>query len=227
MQPQSRHCYDYPRPALTTDVVIFTLREQRLQLLLIRRRNDPHAGMWALPGGFLDMTEDIERCAQRELEEETGVSGVYLEQLYTFGRPDRDPRGRVISVAYYALVPEQRLPEPQAASDAAEVGWFPVDALPPLAFDHAGIIAMAHQRLVAKLEYSTIALQLMPEHFTLSELQHVYEAVLGEPLDKRNFRKRILALGHIEETGRLRRTGRHRPAREYRIRHPQRVEYHK
>jgi len=220
----SPHCYDYPRPALTTDVVVFTLREQQLQLLLIRRANPPHAGMWALPGGFLDMGEDLERCAQRELEEETGVSGVYLEQLYSFGKPDRDPRGRVISVAYFALVPEHRLPAPRAASDAAEVAWFPVSKLPPLAFDHGDIIAMAQQRLVAKLAYSSIALQFLAETFTLGELQQVYEIVQGESLDKRNFRKRILALDLIEETGQLRRTGRHRPAREYRIKHPQRME---
>jgi 8-oxo-dGTP diphosphatase len=220
----SSHCYDYPRPAVTTDVVVFSLREQQLQLLLIRRANPPHAGMWALPGGFLDMAEDLDRCAQRELAEETGISGVYLEQLYTFGQPDRDPRGRVISVAYYALAPEHRLPEPRAASDAAEAAWFPVSALPALAFDHGDIIAMARQRLVAKLAYSNIALQLLPEAFTLSELQQVYETVQDAPLDKRNFRKRILALGLIEETGRLRRTGKYRPAREYRIKHPQRVE---
>jgi len=227
MPAATRHCYDYPRPAVTTDVVVFTLRDQQLQLLLIRRANPPHAGMWALPGGFLDLDEDLDHCARRELAEETGVEGVYLEQLYTFGRPGRDPRGRVISVAYYALAPEQRLAAARAASDAAELAWFPVDTLPPLAFDHHDIIALARRRLAAKLSYSNLALQLMPETFTLSELQHVYELVQGEALDKRNFRKRILALGQIEETGRLRRSGRHRPAREYRIKHPQRVEYHR
>lgn len=225
MPARHQHCYDYPHPAVTTDVVIFTLRGQRLQLLLIRRRNPPFADMWALPGGFLDIDEDLDRCAARELEEETGLSGLYLEQLYTFGRPDRDPRERIISVAYYALVPEHRLSEPRAASDASGLAWFPVDELPPLAFDHSDIIALAHRRLVAKLSYSNIALQFMPETFTLSELQRVYETVQGETLDKRNFRKRILALGQIEETGRQRRSGKHRPAREYRIKHPERVEY--
>jgi 8-oxo-dGTP diphosphatase len=227
MADPAQYCYPYPRPAVTTDVVLFTLRQRRLQLLLIRRARPPHAGMWALPGGFLDMDEDLDRCAARELAEETGLQGLYLEQLYSFGRPDRDPRGRVISVAYYALAPAQRLATPSAASDAAEVAWYPLNALPALAFDHADIIAMAHQRLAAKLEYSSIGLQLMPETFTLSELQQVYEAVRGQPLDKRNFRKRMLALGEIEETGRLRRNGQHRPAREYRIKHPQRVEYRK
>jgi 8-oxo-dGTP diphosphatase len=227
MPVPSRHCYDYPHPAVTTDVVVFTLREQRLHLLLIRRVNPPYADMWALPGGFLDIDEDLDRCAARELAEETGLSGLFLEQLYTFGRPDRDPRDRVISVAYYALLPEHRLSEPHAASDAAAVGWFPVDELPPLAFDHGDIIRLAHQRLVAKLDYSNIALQFMPETFTLSELQRVYESVRGEALDKRNFRKHIMARGQIEETGGQRRSGKHRPAREYRIKQPDRVEYTK
>jgi 8-oxo-dGTP diphosphatase len=208
--------YRYPHPAVSTDVVVFTIEEQELKLLLVRRANDPYRGMWALPGGFLDIAEDLEDCALRELEEETGVRGVYLEQLYTFGAPDRDPRERVISVAYFALVPLGKL-APRAASDAAEVGWFAFNRLPELAFDHDEIIAMAHRRLVAKLEYSTIAFQFMPATFTLSELQRVYETLRNAPLDKRNFRKRILALDCVEETGRLRRNGSHRPAREYRL----------
>lgn len=218
------HCYDYPRPALTTDVAVFSLRAQRLQLLLIRRANPPFAGHWALPGGFLDRDEDLDHCARRELEEETGLTDLYLEQLYSFGAPGRDPRGRVVSVAYFALLPAHRADRCRAGSDAAELAWFPVDALPALAFDHADIIALARQRLVAKLGYSNIALQLLPDTFTLSELQQVYETVGGQTLDKRNFRKRILALGLVEQTDRLRRSGKHRPAREYRTKHPQRVE---
>ena len=225
MQPADNHCYPYPHPAVTTDVVVFTIRQRRLQLLLIRRGNSPFQGMWALPGGFLDIDEDLKACAQRELAEETGIDGVYLEQLYTFGKPGRDPRERVISVAYYALLPQHVLTEPRAASDADEVAWFPLGELPELAFDHGEIIARAHRRLADKLDYSTIAFQFMADRFTLSELQGVYEAVLEETLDKRNFRKRILALGQIEETGSLRRNGKHRPAREYRIKHPERVEY--
>jgi 8-oxo-dGTP diphosphatase len=225
MPSPARFCYSYPRPSVTTDVALLTLREQRLQLLLIRRSNPPHADMWALPGGFLEMDEDLPACAARELAEETGVSDVRLRQLYTFGRPDRDPRGRVISVAYYALLPARRLPGVRAASDASEAAWFPLDDLPSLAFDHAEIIALAQRRLAAELDDCKLALQLLPAAFTLSELQQAYEAVLGAPLDKRNFRKRMLALGDIEETGRLRRTGRHRPAREYRIKHRVRVEY--
>jgi 8-oxo-dGTP diphosphatase len=215
--------YAYPHPAVTTDVVVFTIRQRRLKILLIRRRSEPFAGMWALPGGFVDIDEDLGACAQRELEEETGVSDVYLEQLYTFGDPGRDPRERVISVAYYALIPSERL-ELHAASDAAAADWFALDELPPLAFDHERIIALAHRRLKAKLDYSTIAFQFLPERFTLGEAQEVYEILRNEPLDKRNFRKWILGLGRLEETGQLRRNGSHRPARTYRLEHPDRVD---
>ncbi len=219
----AQHCYAYPHPAVTTDVVVFTIRDKRLKLLLIQRGAEPYRGMWALPGGFLDIDDDLEECAKRELQEETGVSGVYLEQLYTYGKPDRDPRERVISTAYYALIPSDRL-QVKAASDASDAKWFPLDELPELAFDHNRIIKQAHERLVAKLDYSTIAFQFMAETFTLSELQAVYEILLDEELDKRNFRKWILALERIEETGELRRTGNHRPARIYRLKNPDQVE---
>ncbi len=222
--PETTFSYPYPHPAVTADVVVFTIRDGRLSILLIRRANPPYQGDWALPGGFLDIDEDLDACAARELAEETGISGVYLEQLYTFGATHRDPRERVISVTYYALVPQDALATPRAASDAAEVGWHAFDDLTSLAFDHTEIAEMAHRRLVAKLDYSTIAFQFMPEAFTLSELQCVYEALRNQPLDKRNFRKRILSLDLIEETGRKRRNGKHRPAREYRVRHPKRVE---
>jgi len=219
----SQHGYQYPRPAVTTDVAVFTIRGQRLQLLLVQRADEPYQNRWALPGGFLDIDEDLEVCAKRELAEETGISGVYLEQLYTFGAPNRDPRGRVISVAYYALVPSDRL-QLKAASDAADVQWFALDQLPPLAFDHQQIAALAQRRLAAKLDYSTIAFQFMPKTFTLSELQAVYEILINERLDKRNFRKKILALKEIEEVGELRRTGNHRPARVYQLTNPERVD---
>ena len=222
--PTEQHCYQYPHPAVTTDVVIFTIRDDRLQLLLIRRGGEPFKGMWALPGGFLDIDEDLDQCAARELEEETGLTDVYLEQLYTFGRPQRDPRERVISIAYYALIPSQKM-RLQAASDAAEAAWFPVSDLPPLAFDHQEIIRTAHHRLVAKLDYSTIAFQFLPESFTLGELQGIYETLADSELDKRNFRKWALALEQIEETGELRRQGNHRPARLYRLKDPTTVSY--
>jgi 8-oxo-dGTP diphosphatase len=215
--------YQYPHPAVTTDIVLFSIRDDLLQLLLIRRGREPFQGMWALPGGFLDMDEDLDQCALRELQEETGVEGIYLEQLYTFGRPERDPRERVISVTYYALVCSERL-QPRASSDADEVSWFPLDKLPELAFDHDEIIKLAHARLVSKLSYSTVAFQFMPETFTLSELQGVYEILRNEKMDKRNFRKSMLALDQIEDTGEQRRNGTHRPARVYRVKNPNRVE---
>ena len=223
LQQDFLHCYPYPHPAVTTDIVIFTIRMQKLELLLIRRSGPPHQGKWALPGGFVNPDEDLEHCALRELEEETGITGVYLEQLFTFGKPQRDPRERVISVAYYALVPSDTL-QVRAASDAAEVAWFPFDSLPQLAFDHQEIVTVAHQRLAAKLDYSTIAFQFMPEKFTLGELQAVYEIARGEALDKRNFRKWILALDRIEETGETRREGNHRPAKLYRAKSRGKVE---
>jgi 8-oxo-dGTP diphosphatase len=216
--------YNDPHPAVTTDIVIFTVRDRQLQLLLVKRRSEPFRGHWALPGGFIQIDEDLEAGARRELDEETGVSGVYLEQLYTFGAVDRDPRERVITVAYYALVPSEKL-RLRAASDADAVGWFTFRELPTLAFDHDTIIAMAYERLKAKLEYSTIAFQFMPKEFTLSELQQVYQIILGEKLDKRNFRKSILALDGIIETGKEKRDGIHRPAKLYRLKNPKKIEF--
>lgn len=216
------YSYAHPHPAVTTDIVVLTIRHAKLKVLLIRRADEPYRGAWALPGGFVEIDEDLDAGARRELREETGVTGVYLEQLYTFGRPDRDPRERVITVAYYALIPSDRL-QITAATDAEAVGWFAMDELPALAFDHDEILELALLRLRAKLDYSTIAFQFMPDEFTLSELQDVYERILGAPLDKRNFRKRILALNAIEETGNERREGAHRPAMLYRVIDPHTV----
>lgn len=210
--------------ALATDVVVFTIRNERLLVLLVRRRHEPYAGLWALPGGLVPPDEGLDDCASRMLAEKTGVRGVYLEQLYSFGDPVRDPRGRIVSTAYYALLPPARLRE-AGAENLPESCWAPVDALPELAFDHAGMIAMAHRRLAAKLDYSTIALQFMGERFTLSELQAVYEIILGEPLDKRNFRKRVRGFGCIEDTGERFRGGNHRPARLYRVKSPGTVDF--
>jgi 8-oxo-dGTP diphosphatase len=207
---------DYPRPSVTVDVIIFTLRGGDLQVLLIRRRNPPFQGMWAIPGGFVAIDESLETAALRELEEETGVRDVYLEQLYTFGDLGRDPRGRVITVAYFALVPATAI-DPHAGSDATHARWWSVYDLPALAFDHADILAYAVQRLRYKLEYSAVGFELLPEAFTLSQLQSAYEIILGEKLDKRNFRRKILSADVIEETGEYR-TGEGRPAKLYRFR---------
>jgi 8-oxo-dGTP diphosphatase len=208
--------YDYARPAVTVDITIFTVRNDELNVLLIKRAEPPFQGEWALPGGFVMEDEGLEEAAARELVEETGVSDVYLEQLFTFGAPGRDPRGHTVTVAYSALIPSDNL-ELTASTDAEGVAWFAIDKLPELAFDHDEILEVAHDRLVAKLEYSTIAFQLMPESFTLTELQHVYELIERGEIDKRNFRKRILALDVIEATGEEKREGPHRPAKLYRV----------
>lgn len=202
-------------PALTVDVVVFSLRENDLQVLLVRRAAPPHRGKWALPGGFVNLDEALDAAARRELEEEAGLRVDYLEQLYTFGAPRRDPRGRVVSVAYFALVPADASIRP--GSDAAEAAWHSVHSLPGLAFDHAEIVKYALRRLRYKLEYTALGFELLPHEFTLTELQTAYETVLGETLDKRNFRRRILEAGVLEETPRYREgDGQGRPARLYR-----------
>jgi 8-oxo-dGTP diphosphatase len=210
------YTYEYPRPALTVDCVIFGYDTgQPLKVLLIQRSLPPFEGQWALPGGFVDMEENLEAAALRELAEETGMTDVFIEQLFTFGDPGRDPRGRVVSVAYYALVNLSEHPL-RASSDARRVGWFPAYQLPPLAFDHSGIVEAAIQRLRGKVRYQPIGFELLPEEFTLTQLQDLYEAVLGIPLNKRNFRTRILKMGVLEEVG-MQEGVSHRPARLYRF----------
>jgi 8-oxo-dGTP diphosphatase len=175
-----------------------------------------------LPGGVVGTDEDVEANAMRKLEDSTGLSGIYLEQLYTFSAPERDPRERVISVAYYALVASKRL-QLRTDEDSEGVGWFSLNELPELAFDHAQMVDTAHQRLAAKLDYSTIAFQFMPELFTLSDLQNVFQIILNRDLDKRNFRKRMRAMEQIRQTSQVQKTGSHRPARLYRVNNPHEV----
>src|SRR5436190_4797223 len=186
--------YEYPRAALTVDCVVFGFDEGELKILLIERGLPPFKGKWALPGGFVRLDETVDEAAHRELLEETGLRNVFLEQLYTFGAVKRDPRERVVSVAYYALV---KLVEHPAvgATDASDARWFPVAETPALAFDHAEILSTALQRLRGKVSYEPIGFELLPEKFTLSQIQHLYQAVLEVPLDKRNFRKKILSMG--------------------------------
>lgn len=200
---------------VTVDVVMFTIREGRLAVLLVRRGIEPFAGRWAIPGGFIQPEEPLEAAALRELEEETGVRDVYLEQLYTFGTPGRDPRGRVVTVAYYALIAANR--ELTAGSDAADARWWPMEGLPELAFDHRRILDYALERLRNKLEYTTVGFQLLPGEFTLSELQAVYEAILGRVLDKRNFRRKLELLDILTPVKGARRGGRTRPAQLFRF----------
>lgn len=211
-----RYVYEYPRPSLAVDCVVFGLDDEDLKVMLIERDADPFAGRWALPGGFVHMDEALDDAARRELEEETGLHDVFLEQLYTFGAPARDPRGRVVSVAYYALV-RLRDHRVRAATDARAAAWFPADDPPSLAFDHAQVLEMAIQRLRGKVRYQPIGFALLPAKFTLRQLQHLYETVLGRPLDKRNFRKKILAMGVLVELDEIEQDVAHRAARLYRF----------
>jgi 8-oxo-dGTP diphosphatase len=185
-------------------------------VLLIRRDREPFAGQWALPGGFVEVDETLEAAAMRELVEETGVENVYLEQLYTFGEVDRDPRERVVSVAYYALVKlsDHRI---QAATDAREAAWFSIGQIPSLAFDHQKILATAHERLRGKVRYQPLGFELLPEKFTLRQLQRLYETILDRSLDKRNFRKKILGMGLLKELDEVETDVAHRAARLYRF----------
>ncbi len=219
--PETAETYDvtkYERPSVTVDVVIFTILDEQLKVLLIKRKAWPHEGMWAIPGGFVRMEESLEDAAYRELAEETNVTGeqVYLEQLYTFGDPHRDPRTRVITVTYFAIVAADQI-DPRAADDADEVGWFSVYDLPALAFDHDDILDYALTRLRYKLEYTAVGFQLLPEKFTLRELQDAYEIVLGTNLDKGNFRSKLRKTQVVEKVDGYRDTG-GRPARLYRFR---------
>lgn len=200
---------------MTVDIVIFTLKAGSLQVLLVKRGVAPFEGQYAIPGGFIRGDESLEEAALRELHEETGVRNVFLEQLYTFGDPKRDPRGRVITVAYYALIASDKL-SLAAGADAAEAQWFPASSVPPLAFDHKSILDYALERLRNKLEYTTVGFQLLPEKFTLGELQAVYEAILGRPLDKRNFRRKLALLGILKPLREWQRTGR-KPAQLFRF----------
>ena len=208
--------YKYAHPAVTVDAVVFGLDDADLKVLLIQRDGAPFEGRWALPGGFVDMEEGLEDAVRRELEEETGLKRLFLEQLYTFGEPKRDPRERVISVAYYALV---KLTDHavRAASDARNVAWFPVADLPNLAFDHEDVLEVALKRLKGKIRYEPIGFELLPEKFPLSELQRLYETVLEHPLDKRNFRKKILGMGLLQDTEEIQQDVAHRAARLYRF----------
>jgi 8-oxo-dGTP diphosphatase len=208
--------YQYPRAALTVDCVVFGFDGREIKVLLIQRGMEPFKGKWALPGGFVRVDETIDEAAARELLEETGLRKVFLEQLYTFGAIDRDPRERVVSVAHYALV---KLSDHQAkaATDAANAEWFPLTKLPKLAFDHAEILKMALARLQGKVRYQPIGFELLSAKFTLSELQRLYEAILETQLDKRNFRKKVLRLDLLVALKETRMMGRHRPAQLFRF----------
>ncbi len=204
----------FESPGVTDDLVLFTVNENHLKVMLVKRAEEPFRNDWSLPGGFIKVGESLDDAAQRVLIEKTAVSDVYMEQLYTFGEPKRDPRSRVITVAYIALIPWQSLPQPES-DKVTDLTWLPVDHLPKLAFDHKEIVNYAVKRLRAKVSYSNIVYGLMPKQFRLSELQSMYECIINDKLDKRNFRKRMLATGLLKETGKKDIAGAHRPAMLY------------
>jgi len=216
MKSENKYSYKYPRPALTTDCIIFGFDESDLKVLLIERGIKPYKGRWALPGGFVQMNETTEEGAKRELYEETGLKNVFIEQLFTFSDVDRDPRGRVISVAYFSLVNLNNY-RAKAGDDASKAQWFSIKGVPSLAFDHEKILRMALYRLKGKIRYQPIGFELLPEKFTLSDLQHLYEVVLEMKIDKRNFRKKILKMDLLIELDEKQKNVAHKAAKFYKF----------
>jgi 8-oxo-dGTP diphosphatase len=208
------YTYKYPRPAVAVDIVVFGLDIEDLKILLIQRDLDPFKGRWALPGGFTNPGETLEETAVRELEEETNLSDIYIEQLYTFSDPERDPREQVISVTYYGLVnlSEHSI---EAASDARNAAWFGLNHIPELAFDHDKILTVALTRLKGKIKNKPIGFELLPTKFPLRSLQTLYEKILERKLDKRNFRKKIMKMGILKELDEREKDVPHRAARLY------------
>ena len=198
MVVKGTYTYDYPRPAVTTDCVIFGYDGKELKVLLIERGIEPFKGCWAFPGGFLNMDEDALAGARRELEEETGLENAFIEQFHTFSEPGRDPRGRVITIAHYALV---KIQEVEGGDDAAQARWFPIGEVPPLAFDHDRILRMAMSRLKEKIHFEPVGFELLPDVFTMPQLQNLYESILEVHFDRRNFASKMLKLGILEDTG--------------------------
>lgn len=186
---EKQYCYKYPHPAVTTDCVIFGFDGMKLNVLLIERGVEPYKGRWAFPGGFLNMDESADEGARRELKEETNLSAAYVEQFGTFSDPNRDPRERVITIAYFALV---KLQDVKGGDDAAKAQWFPMDQIPQLAFDHDRILRKAMYCLRERIHFKPVGFELLPEKFTLKQLQMLYEAILGVNFDRRNFSKKML-----------------------------------
>ncbi len=207
--------YKHPHPAVTVDVATFTYHEGEIKVLLVRRAVEPFKGQWALPGGFLKPTEGLEEAARREIEEETGLTGLRIQQVGAFGDPGRDPRERVVSIAHMAVVRHEDV-APRAGSDAAEVAWMPLFSPPRLAFDHKQILAFAHQQLVHQIRETNLSVDFLQEEFTLTELQKVHEAVMGAEMDKRNFRKWVATMEFLKPTRKHTTGGAHRPALLYR-----------
>lgn len=200
--------------AISTDCVIFAYSEEELKVALIQRKNLPYKGKWAIPGGFIEGNETLEEGAARELYEETHIRDVYLEQFHTFSAPKRDPRGRVITVAFFALVNPDHY-EISASADAAKAEWWDLHKLPPLAFDHEIMMEMALESLKKSIKIKPIGFELLPKEFTLSQFQKLYEILLEKEIDKRNFRKKISRFDFVMDTGKITEGGRHRPAKLY------------
>jgi len=204
----------YSHPYVTVDIVLFTVLQNALQLLLVQRKNDPYKGQWALPGGFVDENEPLAHAARRELQEETGLSPYYLVQVHAFGKPGRDPRGHTISIAYAGLLPVGQSGRALAGDDAASTRWWPMSQLPPLAFDHDEIIHCVRTHVQRKIRRQiALLLHLLPAQFSLTEAQYTYEALLGQGVDRRNFRRQIMTSGLLQEVGQRKPSGRGRPAR--------------
>jgi len=201
---------------VTVDTVIFTIRKNTLEVLLVQRGHEPFKDKWAIPGGFVRLSENLDEAAKRVLYEKTNVKNVYLEQLYTFGDPGRYPSARVITVSYVALIRSDDIElAAEEGLNIQQINWHPVYSLPALAFDHKDILNYAIKRLRARLEYTPIAFQLLPKKFTLTELQRTYESILDTDLDKRNFRKKMISLGILKEYNEFTKESSKRPARLY------------
>ena len=195
MEDEKKYCYKYPHPAVTTDCVIFGFDGQQLKVLLIKRGIDPYQGHWAFPGGFLRMDETAEQGALRELKEETGLENAFVEQLGAFSEVKRDPRERVITIAFFALV---NIQDVKGGDDAAEADWFRIDDMPMLAFDHDHILRVAQKLLREKIHFEPIGFELLPKVFTMPQLQTLYEAILDVKFDRRNFARKFLTLGLLD-----------------------------
>lgn len=212
---EHRYCYKYPHPSVTTDCVIFGYDGHRLHVLMVERGGEPYRGCWAMPGGFLAMDESAEEGALRELQEETGLREAGIRQFHTFSAPGRDPRERVITIAFYALVPMRQV---RGGDDAADARWFPLDEVPRLAFDHGDMLDRALQALRRQLRFEPVGRGLLPDRFTLRQLQQLYEAILGARIERRGFSARLQRLGVLERTGETAKAGAARSAALYRFR---------
>ena len=205
--------HKFEKPSVTADIVIFTIKDNELKVLLVKRKIAPYKDTWAIPGGFVRIDESLEDAAKRELEEETGVKNVYLEQLYSFGEPKRDPRGRVITISYMALINSDDV-KLKATTDVSDAQWFSIKKIPQLAFDHNQILDYSLKRLKWKFEYTTVAFSLLPKKFAISQIQKIYEIVFNKKIDKRNFAKKIISLNILKEEG-INKNVSHRPPMHY------------